>query len=348
MKLFNKFDIDFNFDLDAMESYVAARLRTFIAAALVLLAFTVLIALTVFFIALRGAEQTMVPDVKGKELTTALLELQAKELYPRIQLRYSQNASDKGTILDQDPSAGSIVKAGRRLKLVVSRGVVVDKVENYIGQNIDDVKMHLQTLFSTSARPLLSLREPAMYRFSAESAGTILEQKPEPGVEISGPMKLEVIVSRGPENAMVKVPDLVGLPVADAMERIKESGVFFSFSVRQAQGKESAGAIVSQLPAGQTVVSANTRVAVVVAAPTKLPDGEIFGLFERELPEYPYPLAVRLEALMPTGERRRVVSVDHPGGVFSAPYILPEGAVLILTVLNREIYREEVKPKSIP
>ena len=69
MKLFNKFDIDLNFDLDAIESYIAARLRIFIAAAVALLAFTVLIALTVFFIALRGAEQTMVPDVKGKELT---------------------------------------------------------------------------------------------------------------------------------------------------------------------------------------------------------------------------------------------------------------------------------------
>ena len=70
---------------------------------------------------------------------------------------------------------------------MVSRGVVVDKVENYVGQNIDDVKMHLQTLFSTSARPLLSLKEPAMYRFSTENAGTILEQKPTPGTEIIGP-----------------------------------------------------------------------------------------------------------------------------------------------------------------
>lgn len=342
MKLFNKFDIDFKFDLDAVESYIAARLRIFIAAAASLLAFTVLIALTVFFITLRGAEQTMVPDVKGKELTAALLELQSKELYPRIQLRYSQSAADKGSILEQDPSPGSIVKAGRRIKLVVSRGVVVDKVENYIGQNLDDVKMHLQTLFSTSARPLLSLREPVIYRFSTEGAGTILEQKPTAGTEISGPTKLEIVVSRGPENAMVKVPDLVGLPLTDAMDRIKESGVFFTFTVRQAQGKEVAGTIVSQLPAGQTVVSSNTRVAVVVSVPTKLAEGEVFGLFERQLPDYPYPLAVRLEALLPSGERRRVVAVDHPGGAFSAPYILPDGAVLILTVLNRELFRQEV------
>lgn len=346
MRLFNNFGIDMNLDLDSAEAYIAKHLRFFIIAAASLLIFTALIGLTVFFIALRGAEQTMVPDVRSKELTAALLELQAKELYPRIQLRYSDSAGDKGTILEQDPAAGSIVKAGRRIRLVVSRGAVVDKVENYIGQNIDDVKVHLQTLFSTSVRPLLSLKDPPLYQFSTEAAGTILEQKPLPGTDISGPLRLEVVVSRGPENAMVKIPDLVGLPIADAMDRIRDSGVFFSFSVRSAQGSERPDSVVSQVPAGQTVVAANTRVAVVVAAPRQTADGTVFGLFRKELDEYPYPLSTKLDALLPTGERRSVLSVDHPGGEFTAPYLLPEGSVLILSVLNREIVREEVHASS--
>jgi hypothetical protein len=33
--------------------------------------------------------------------------------------------------------------------------------------------------------------------------------------------------------------------------------------------------------------------------------------------------------------------VDHPGGEFNVPYRLPEGSVLILSVLNRELVREE-------
>ncbi|GAB1482019.1 PASTA domain-containing protein [Treponema sp.] len=346
MKFFNRFDFDF--DLDKLENYVAARLRLFIASALALLAFVTLVALTVFFIAVRGAEQTMVPDVSGKELTAALLELQVKELYPRIQLRYSQSASDKGTILDQDPSPGSIVKAGRRIKLVVSRGVVVDKVENYVGQNLNDVKIHLQTLFSASSRPLLSLKEPPMYAFSPEAAGTILEQKPEPGFEVSGPTRLEFVVSRGPENAMVKVPDLVGLPIADAMERIRQSAVFFVFSVRSAQGKEVPETIVSQVPSGQEVVSSNTRVALVASAPVRVKEGEIFGVFQRTLPDYPYPLNLTLDALLPTGERRRLVSVDHPGGEFSIPYRLPEGSTLILSILNREVLREDARAFQVP
>jgi beta-lactam-binding protein with PASTA domain len=340
MRLFNRFDIDI--DLDAIETYVGNHLRFFISATIALLVFISLIAVTVFMLTIRGAEQTMVPNVVGKELTAALLEMQAKELYPKIQLRYSNNAADKGTILEQDPGPGTIVKAGRRIKLVVSRGMVVDKVENYIGQNIDDVKMHLQTLFSSSTKSLISLREPLLYAYSTQPAGTILEQKPEPGTDIDGPIRLEFVVSRGPENAMIKVPDLVGLPVQDALDRIRQSGVWFVFSVRPAQNRETPGTVVSQLPAGQTVVSANTRLDLVVAAPAKVPEDEVFGLFNKTLPEYPYPLEVKLDALLPTGERRRIITVNHPGGAFTVPYQVPKGTVLILSVLNRELLREEV------
>jgi len=75
----------------------------------------------VFFITVRGPEQVMVPNVEGKELTTALLELQAKELYPKIQLKYTDNPDDAGKILNQNPESGAIVKAGRRINLTVSR-----------------------------------------------------------------------------------------------------------------------------------------------------------------------------------------------------------------------------------
>lgn len=342
MRLFNRFDIDINLSLDTIEAYVVKHLRLFITAAVSMIVFVSLIAVTVFFIFLRGGEQTMVPDVKGKDLTSALLELQVKELYPRIQLRYSQSAADKGTILEQDPTPGTIVKAGRRIRLVVSRGVVVDKVENYIGQNLDDVKIHLQTLFSSSSRPLLSLKEPPMYKYSPETPGTVLEQKPEPGADVTGPTQLEFVVSRGPENAMIKIPDLIGLPVPDALDRIRQAGVNFVFSIRPAQNREAPETVVSQLPAGQSVVSANTKVSIVVAAPQKLPPNEVFGLFTQTLPEYPYPLALKLEALLPTGERQKLLSVDFPGGQLAVPYHVTDGSILILSVLNREIYRQTV------
>ncbi|GHV36024.1 PASTA domain-containing protein [Spirochaetia bacterium] len=335
-----------NLDPDAIEGYVSNHLKLFISMAAGILVFVGIIAVSIFFIAVRGAEQTMVPEVRGKELTEALLELQVKELYPRIQLRYSQSSSDRGLILEQEPRAGTIVKAGRRIRLVVSQGVLINSVENYLGRNIDEVRMDLQTLFASAGvspgAPLLSLREPFMYEYSSEPAGIILQQSPEPGANISGPTVLEFVVSRGPENTTIRVPQLAGLSIADALGEIGRSGIDFAFFTRPLRGEEKGEMVVHQDPAGDSVAAANTVVHLTVTAPEKIPEGEVFSLFKYTLPRNPYPLSVRLEALLPDGERRRIITVEYSGGEFTVPYRLPVGATLILYMLNREIYRETI------
>jgi beta-lactam-binding protein with PASTA domain len=301
------------------------------------------IAVSVFFVAVKGAEQTLVPEVRGKELTEALLELQVKELYPRIQLRYSLSSRDKGHILEQDPRAGTIVKAGRQIRLVVSEGVMINRVENYVGRSIDEVRMDLLTLAASTGGPLLSLREPLMYDFSTEAPGTILQQKPEPGSDISGPRILEFVVSRGQENIPVVVPQFTGLSLSAALEQIGRLGIFFAFSLRELREGERGGTVVNQNPSAGASIASNVAVNLAVSIPEQLNEGEVFKLFTYTVPRNPYPLPVRLEALPPSGERYQLISVDYPGGNFTVPYRLPVGSVLILSMMNREIHRETVR-----
>jgi beta-lactam-binding protein with PASTA domain len=339
-----KFDMRFlKFNSDSMEKFAASHLKLFISMMAVLVVIVGIIAISIFFVAVRGAEQTLVPEVRGKELTEALLELQVKELYPRIQLRYSQSSRDRGHILEQDPRAGTIVKAGRQIRLVVSRGVMINRVENYVGRNIDDVRMDLQVFVASSGSPLLTLKEPLMYDFSPEAPGTILRQKPEPGADISGPMNLEFVISRGPEHVSVTVPQLFGLSLSSVLEQIGRMGIVFEFGVRELREGEKGETVVYQSPAAGTSVTSNTIIDLVVNAPERLNEGEVFKLFTYVMPRNPYPLPVRLEALLPSGERIRLISVDYPGGKFAVPYRLPVGSTLFLSMMNREIYRETVQ-----
>jgi len=331
------------FDLSSVEDYVANHLRLFILSVAGLVLFAGIIAVSVFFIAVRGAEQVMVPEVTGKELTDALLELQAKELYPRLQLRYSQTSRDKGLIIEQEPKPGTIVKAGRRVRLVVSQGVIINKVENFIGRNVDEVRMDLLTLYSSSGSvPLFTIREPMMYEHSAENPGTILAQKPEAGTDISGVTTLEFVVSMGRDNASVTVPQLAGLNLSRALDLISGSGVNYHFTTRQRSGDESGETVVSQNPPANTVISLDTVVNLTLTASENLADNEIFGLFSYTIPLNPYPLAVRLDALLPSGERVRLFTINYSGGEFTVPYKLPRGTVLILYMLNRELHRESI------
>ncbi len=106
-----------------------------------------------FSLVLQGAEQTVVPDVRGKDLAEALVVLQDRELYPKLQLRFSTDPSLKGKVIDQRPSAGTVVKAGKRITLMVSKGAVVDKVEDFRGKKLEEVRTHLQSLIRLSEAP---------------------------------------------------------------------------------------------------------------------------------------------------------------------------------------------------
>jgi beta-lactam-binding protein with PASTA domain len=291
--------------------------------------------LSAFFLSLRGAEQTMVPDVRSMELAQALVKLQEKELYPRVSLRFTDNPMDRGKIVDQSPSPGAIVKAGRRIQLTVSRGSVADKVENFVGQDVNEAKIHLQTLFA-GARPLLSVKEPPVYVFDKAPAGTILEQKPLPETEIAGATQLEFVVSRGPEKAQVRVPDLGGLSIDVALLQVEKTDLAVNFSIRAAGRSERPGTVVAQTPEAGSMIPSTARVSVILSFPTAVA-GKVAGIYSRDLPEYPYPLKVSLESLSPSGDRSPLLTVNHPGGSFTAPYVLPEGYSLVLSVMDREI-----------
>lgn len=287
----------------------------------------------------------MVPNLRGKDLISALLELQTKELYPRIQVRYSSSADDKGLILEQEPVGGTIVKAGRRIRLVVSQGTPINAMENYIGRNVDEVRIELQSLFSSQGmgQPLLSLKEPVMYASSSQPEGTIIEQKPEAGSSLLGPSVLEVVVSRGETQATVQVPNLVGMTLAQIASYIGTSNLLVTFSLSDnANADQIHETVVYQEPAAGTIIPKARAVSVVMALPNLGVD-EVFSLFRYTSSPNPYPLQMQLDAILPSGERRKLVQVQYPGGEFTFPYRLPIGSILVLSILGREIYREQVE-----
>lgn len=322
-------------DLRKVESFDKEHYRIIAYGLGAVIALMVVAGLSAFLLSLRGAEQTMVPDVRSMELAQALVKLQEKELYPRISLRFTDNPLDQGTIVDQSPAAGTIVKAGRRIALTVSRGAVVSKVENFVGQDLNEAKIHLQSLFA-GTRPLLSVKEPPVYVFDKAPAGTILEQKPLPETEIAGATPLELVVSRGPEKAQVRVPDLLGLSIDDVLLQVEKTDLVVNFSMRVAGRNERSGVVVSETPTAGSMIAATARVSITITTPNTAKD-EVAGIFSRDLPEYPYALKVSLDSISPSGVHTPLLTVNHPGGPFTAPYVLPSGDFLELSVLDRPI-----------
>lgn len=294
-----------------------------------------------FFATVRGPEQVMVPNIEGKELTTALLELQAKELYPKIQLKYTDNPDDAGKILNQNPEGGSIVKAGRRINLTVSRGVILDHVENYIGQKFDDVKINLQTMFTGSARPLIVLAEPS-YKPDQSEAGTILAQDPPEGTIISNPVTVRLVVSRGPAFENTRIPKIKGLTIDQLISIIPTTKVIFDFTAHIATGAEKEGIVIDQGASESEFVANYSHVSAEITLPKKQKDNEYIGLFSAQLPNYPYAVEMSLEASK-DGVRENLITLRHTGGNITIPYITERGSELTLSIAGRVVARQTVE-----
>lgn len=320
-----------------LQSNVVVLALTCVAAFIVM----ALVAAAVFFANVKGPEKVLVPNVVGKELEQALMEMQVKELYPKINLRYSDVPGDEGTILDQSPEAGSIVKGYSRVSLVVSRGVIVDKVEDYVGMNYNDLQLKIQTLFAGQTRPLIVLSSPE-YKPDAAEAGTILEQDPPAGTQISEPVKVHLIVSRGPNYDNTRVPNLIGQSVNDILQVIARTKLVFNITSHIAEEDEVPGTVVSQEEISDEYLANYTPLSFEMAMPAAALNDDIYGIFQVELAEYPYPVPMKLDAVPSEGEAYTIISFNHPGGNVTIPYAVPRDTTLVLSVVDKVAAKKTV------
>ncbi len=315
-----------------------------IITSLVMLVIVVLVSIIVFFTSVKTADQVLVPNIEGKQLEEAMLELQVKELYPRLQLKFSDQPDDKGCVMEQSPKAGTIVKAGKRINIVVSRGPVIDRIENYVGKTLDDVKHHLTSLFTAGHKQLITIKEPVIYKYSSIPAGTVLEQNPTPDTEVSGDMEIELVVSKGPESEKVSIPNLKDSSLNELYATMSKYKL--NFKIKSMINEEAKKAIVtSQSLKADAIVEAFEDMEIEITFPS---DNEkmLYGIYSVNLPKYPYPVNVVLDAVYLDGKREELVTLKHLGGKCALPYAVPQGTVLILTVLNKEVQTFEVKAKN--
>ena len=298
---------------------------------------TAAVCVAVFFLTVRGAERVLVPNVVGKSLTEALLVLQEKELYPKITLRYSDLPGDKGSVLDQSPASGSIVKAYRRVNLTISRGIPIDYIEDYTGRQIDQVRGELELLFS-GADSLLEIA-PVVYKRDPSLAGTILVQDPPEGTSIEGKMTLQFVVSSGSDIQAVSFPQDETLSIKDFLSKLGGYNLVFDFTLVESEEAPSEGQVVLHGAAGKEAAEYSRIPAVLKIRPYSQEDVNCQGLFSVELPDYPYPVPVRLDAQDQEGNLTTEASFSHTGKTLTLPYNVKKNSTLILYVLGEEYVR---------
>lgn len=316
--------------------------KTVIFISIGMIAIMVVVSLITFLVTFQGKEQTMVPNIEGMALENAMIELQEKALNATIQLHYTASQAEKGLIIGQLPNPGTMVKADSKVMLKVSKGAIVERLNDYVGWSIVDLEAHLRSLVTVYG-PLLQIKKPVMRVFDDAPAGTILQQRPEPGTKLTILTDLNLIISRGPQGQTIAVGDYMEMEFAEALRKVIAGGNNFVFSRRKARSGETPGTVVAQSPAAESEVPMETQIQLVIAEPAEIEEGYVFGIMERTFPDFAVPAELTIESISPLGERSRLYQLRHPGGLLTIPYLQQENTTLVVLVEGEELLRFVVR-----
>ena len=187
----------------------------------------------------KGPERYTVPDVVNMNLSVAQEELSAATLVTDVVERRWDESAGSGVVLIVTPEAGSTVRRGTVVKLVVSDGPPPARVPDLS----DSPEESISDVVGRAGLALQLRHEHS----DDVPPGQVMQQAPAPGTGVATGTTVVVTLSRGP--APVEVPDVVGLSPDDAEERLWEVGL----SAKVKIGPTGGGTVFEQRPhAGET------------------------------------------------------------------------------------------------
>ncbi len=200
-----------------------------------------------------------VPDVVGMQAS------QAKEVLDTTGLQFELGGTKSSkvapnTILAQNPEAGSIVKHGRRIYMILSGGAEKVQVPNLIGHSQREAQFMLE-------RVGFRLGNVSSDSSSEFPLNVVMSQSVQAGSMASTGTYISMVVSSGPvEAGEVSVPNLVGRPLSEAQRLIRNSNLVLGNINFQPSKKLVPNTVLEQYPRAKDIVPKGTAINLYVSS----------------------------------------------------------------------------------
>jgi len=235
------------------------------------LAVAVALAAAVAAVLLLGSSKSVtVPAVSGQSEQAAGATLRAAGLEPEPALGASVSVPT-GHVIRQSPVAGTIVKKGAQVKIVVSTGPASGPLIDVTGLTEAQAVARLKKAHYRTKTRLQASKSVA--------SGKVIGTEPPAETEVQQGRVVTVLVSSGPPP--VRVPDLAGQSLEAAESTLENSELALGTVARQVSGKLSPGTVIAQSPSAGSSLRAGEKVNVTVAkAPKEVEVPEVVGAAE--------------------------------------------------------------------
>ncbi|MFN0088872.1 MAG: PASTA domain-containing protein [Acidimicrobiales bacterium] len=249
-----------------------------------------------------------VPAVTGVAETEARAALGAAGFTVTVRSEAS-DAVPVGVVMRQEPAGGAPAPIGSPVLLVVSVGPADQPVTvpSVVGQAEEAAGVALRRAGLGVAAA--SESSPSVPR------GRVIRQEPAAGAALKAGDTVTIVVSLGPPDVAVTVPDVRGQSEDQASARLREAGLGVAATYQNSTAA-SAGAVLSQSPTPGTSATAGATVSIVVSlGPPRVLVPSVVGRQQADA-----EAAVRAAGLepsieaSPSGEPPGQVIAQDPGG----------------------------------
>ena len=202
-----------------------------------------------------------VPELAGKSPE------QARAVAQRLGLRIEEQASrarydervPAGRVLLQEPEAGSLAKPSQVVRLVMSLGPRALRVPDLAGLAPRAAAVKL-------SRESLELGPASWYRDPTAQPG-IVAQDPEPETPAGKGEGVRVLMSRGPAEARIVMPDFVGQDAEAVRARLEKFGYRVGNARFEAYDGVRPNTVLKQFPPAGYPLSGREVVSLTVSRP---------------------------------------------------------------------------------
>lgn len=222
--------------------------------------------------------EVRVPDAIGLSYEAAASRMRDAGLEPRAFVEVDPAAAPN-EVVAQSPAPGHTVRPGRVVALGVNGLAEPAAVPTLVGLTESDAVARADAV----GVPV----DWVTYVGSDRPVGSVVAQQPLAGAVLVPGEGVRLTVSRGPGDAPVVLPDLVGRDVEEALAELEVLGIRHVEQVAAALSFDRPGSVTDQRPAGGSSVLPSTPVTLVYAlAGTRIvevPDVAGFPLWRAQL-----------------------------------------------------------------
>ncbi len=276
-----------------------------------------------------------VPDLVGLSEEEVIEKLEEIELRFIISGDQPHNEIPKGSVVTHFPQPGTRIRASREIRLILSSGPRWAEVPDLYRVTLREAEIILSAAG-------LSFGE-IEYEFDEEyEPNTIIRQSPEPGEEIVADELINLVVSQGSEEDMVRLPNLTGLTQSEAQERLTGLGLVVGEINREESRRFMSGYVIAQNPGSGTPMLEGDLVDIVLSSGLINEDqAQVYSPGIRiPVPEGPQEQEIRIEIEDMNGRYTLYQEVHSPGDrVFQRAHTV--GPTIVQIFINGELAKEE-------